>query len=342
MDYLVLPHTFVPVNLLPPRFLLGVSNCFPHFNHLDTHFDPIANRYHPHITANMAPLRRSGRSRRAQDDLSDPDANISTRSTRQTRAAAARASISVSPSPSSSSGDRRRSLRLTLKMPAGKLREATGGRSGRRGINVFQDNPIVSGPRTSRNRKKLVETATSDEEIEDQEEDEVDDEDAPGEDDEDADADGDLEMDEAPPQPPVRRNVKQATATRGKAAKSVEEKEMEMEEDEEDEEEEEEDDENISETDSDAEGEPDDQDESAVPDVNVDDLDEEDEEDELEDDMDSDALAMEGKQTKRQRGNLGNDFLQLPMGKSIALNIYDAASKRLVLTREQNPKSRST
>ncbi|KAJ6010853.1 PAPA-1-like conserved region [Penicillium sp. IBT 35674x] len=220
-------------------------------------------------------------------------------------------------------------------MPAGKLREATGGRSGRRSVNVFQENPIVSGPRTSRNKKKLVEIATSDDEIEDQEEDEVDDEDAPGEDDEDADADGDLDMDDAPPQPPVRRSAKQATTTRGKTTKSVEEKEMEMEEDEEEEEEEE--DENVSDTDSDAEGEPDDQDESAVPDINVDDLDEEDEEDELDDDMDSDALAMEGKQTKRQRGNLGNDFLQLPMEPQVKkhLTAEERAMRRAEMARRR-------
>ncbi|KAJ5759528.1 hypothetical protein N7520_006684 [Penicillium odoratum] len=284
----------------------------------------------------MPPVRRSGRSRRAQDDLSDHDANVSTRFTRQTRSTVTRASASISPSRSSSSGDPRRSLRLTLKMPAGKLREATGGRSaGRRSINVFQENPIVSGPRTSRNKKKLVEIATTDEEIEDLEEDEVEDEDAPGEDDEDADADGDLDMDDTPPQPPVRRAAKQATSARGKA-KSVEEKEMEMEDDEE--EEEDDDDDNVSDTDSDAEGEPDDMDESAIPEVNVDDMDEEDEEDELDDDMDSDAFAMDnGKQTKRQRGNLGNDFLQLPMEPQVKkhLTAEERAMRRAEMARRR-------
>lgn len=90
---------------------------------------------------------------------------------------------------------------------------------------------------------------------------------------------------------------------------------------EEDEEEEEDDEEPISDTDEDAEAEGEDQDEIAVPDVNVDDLDELDEEDEIDDDMDSDALAMQsGKTTKRQRGNLGNDFLQLPMGEKPHIN----------------------
>ncbi|KAJ5923758.1 hypothetical protein N7454_009003 [Penicillium verhagenii] len=284
----------------------------------------------------MAPPRRSTRSRRAEKDLSEPEANTSLRSTRKTRSAAAQDSVSASQSRSSSAGSRRRSLRLTLRMPAGKLREATGGRSARRSINVFQENPIVSGPRTSRNQKKLVEVATSDEDIEDQEEDEVEDEDALGEDDEDADADGDLDMDDAPPQPPVRRGAKQAPPSRGKPAKSVEEKEMEMEEEEE--EEEDLDDEVLSDTDSDAEGEPDDQDETAIPDVNVDDLDEEDEEDDLDDDMDSDALAMEnGKQTKRQRGNLGNDFLQLPMEPQVKkhLTAEERAMRRAEMARRR-------
>lgn len=265
----------------------------------------------------MAP-RRSLRSKRTRDDISDTDADMPTRPTRRTRSSFVPVSNSDSEFQSSSGSpvQKRRSLRLTLKMPAGKLREATGGRAAKRSVNVFRENPIVSGPRASRNKKKLVEVATSDDDdIDDQEEDEVEDEDAPGEDDEDADADGDIDMDDVPPPPPARRAAKPPTSSRGKGAKSVEEKEMELDEEEELEEEDDEEEENDSDIDSDAEGEPDDQDESAVPDINVDDLDEEDEEDELDDDMDSEAMDG-GKQTKRQRGNLGNDFLQLPMGKA--------------------------
>ncbi|KAJ5133591.1 hypothetical protein N7448_001391 [Penicillium atrosanguineum] len=263
----------------------------------------------------MVELRRSMRSRASRETPPEPETNIVTRSNRRNRATAASASITISRSQSHSSGEPGRSLRLTVKMPAGKMREATGGRPGRRSVNVFQEDPIVSGPRSSRNRKKVVEVPSSDDEdIEDQEEDEVEDEDAPGEDDEDADADGDVNMDDAPPQPPARRNAKVAAPARGKNVKSVEAKEMELEDEEDEEEDEEEEDGNVSDTESDAEGEPDDMDESAVPDVNVDDLDEEDEEDELDDELDSDALALDGgKQTKRQRGNLGDDFLQLPM-----------------------------
>ena len=255
---------------------------------------------------------------------------MTTRSTRQTRAStSASALVSVSRS-SLNSGDRKRSLRLTVKMASSKLREATGGgrSAGRRSVNVFREDPIVSGPRSSRNRKKIVEVATSDEEeIDDQEEDEVDDEDAPGDDDDDedadadadADADGDIDMDDIQPQAPTRRG-KITPPSRAKPPKSVETKEMEMEEDEE---EEEDDEEPISDTDEDAEAEGEDQDEIAVPDVNIDELDELDEEDEIDDDMDSDALAMQiGKTTKRQRGNLGNDFLQLPMGEKRYINNF--------------------
>jgi len=249
-----------------------------------------------------------------------------TRSRRYTRTTAAPASVTISRSQSYSPEEPGCRLRLIVKMPAGKLREATGGRPARRSVNVFQENPIVSGTRSSRNKKKVVEVPSDEDDIEDQEEDEV-------EDDEDADADGDLDMDDAPPQPPARRNAKAALPPRGKNVKSVEAKEMELDDEEEEEMEEEAEDDNVSETDSDIEGEPDDMDESAVPDVNVDDLDEEDEEDDLDDELDSDALALDGgKQTKRQRGNLGDDFLQLPMGKYIPLS-----NPNKILTGETEP-----
>lgn len=262
---------------------------------------------------------------------------MTTRSKRVTRASTASASATVSRSELDSPEDQpARSLRLTLRMPAGKLRDATGGRNARRSVNIFQENPIVSGPRASRNKRRVVEVPSDDDEdIEDQEEDEVEDEDAPGEDDEDEDADGDVDMDDIPPQPPIRRAAKAAATARSKGAKSVEAKEMELEEDDEDEDE---DDDDLSETDSDAEGEPDDEGESAIPDVNVDDLDEEDEEDDLEGDLDSDAMALDsGKQTKRQRGNLGNDFLQLPMEPQVKkhLTAEERAMRRAEMARRR-------
>jgi len=241
----------------------------------------------------MSP-RRSLRPRALQATTQEPDFNLETRPTRLTRSSADPfPSVTIFRAPVSP-GQLGKSLRLIFKMPSSKLREATNASK----RNIFTEDPIVTGPRTSRPRKRMVEISTSDEEdLSDQEEDEVDDDDAAGDEDEDADADGDLDMDDAPPQPPSRRQAKVApTSTPSRRqVKSVEAKEMELENDEDD-------DEELSELDSDAEGEPDD-------DGNAE-LDEEDEEG-----LDSDdAGADMSKMTKRQRGNLGNDFLQLPMG----------------------------
>lgn len=202
-------------------------------------------------------------------------------------------------------------------MPSSKLREVTGANShdsmsSKRSVNIFTDNPVMSGPRTSRPKRRMVEIDTSDEDDLGDEEDEVDDDEAPVDDDEDVD---DVDMDDAPPQPPVsRRNAKATRTANAKGAKSVEAKEMEQHEDDED------DDEELSELLSDGEGEPADQDESLLPDEtsNINVGEGELEGDELDmDDIDSDdpnAVGESGKMTKRQRGALGNDFLQLPMG----------------------------
>ncbi|KAJ5595961.1 hypothetical protein N7450_002419 [Penicillium hetheringtonii] len=271
----------------------------------------------------MAPaLRRSRRSREAREQSPELDANVGSRPQRQTRSATTAATVTVSRSSRSSSDPSRepaRTLRVTVKMPAGKLREATGGRSGRRSVNVFQENPIVSGPRSSRNKKKVVEvTPSDDEDIDDQEEDEVDDEDAPGEDeDEDADADGDLDMDDA------RHNHRQGGTSRLLHLPAEEDEEL---------------DEEVDVTDSDAEGELEDQDESAIPEANAEELDEEDEEDDLDEEMDSDALALNsGKTTKRQRGNLGDDFLQLPMEPQVKkhLTAEERAMRRAEMARRR-------
>lgn len=259
-------------------------------------------------------LRRSLRARNGRDDPPDSDSNAPVRSTRRSRAVSS-TSVTILRSSAEQTGDSPKSIRLTVKMPSSKLREATGGgtrggASTKRSVNVFTENPIVSGPRTSRPNKRLVEVNTSDEEdLSDQEEDEVD-EDAPGEEEDDVDADGDLDMDDAPPQPPVSKRHAKASAPAGKAVKGVEAKEMEL-----NEEEDEDDDEELSEPESDAEGEPDDQDESGA--VKAEDEELGDEEDEEDEELDSDDATPGGdpnKMTKRQRGSLGNDFLQLPMG----------------------------
>jgi Ino eighty subunit 2 len=228
-------------------------------------------------------------------------------------------------------------------MPSSKLREVTNssGRtsSGRRNVNVFTDNPIVSGPRSSRTKKKLVEIDTSDEEDSDGEgADGL--EDAPGEDDDDEeeaedddslDADGDVDMDDISPQPPISKRANRLAAmappTKGKPIKGVEEKEMELAEDDDDEE--------LSELDSDAEGEADEtllQDDEMGEGGEDEELDEEDEDDEeVEEDLEEDGTPATGsrastpdynKLTKRQRGSLGSDFLQLPMGKAFASSAH--------------------
>ncbi|KAL4920196.1 PAPA-1-like conserved region-domain-containing protein [Aspergillus aurantiobrunneus] len=287
-------------------------------------------------------LRRSLRARAERDDFPVMESNTSIRSTRQSRSIPSLPSVTVVRTQSEFPTGR--SIHLTVRMPSNKLREATSGSSrsaaSRRSHNVFTDNPIVTGPRTSRSKKRLVEVNTSDEEeenLEDQEEDEIDDEDAPGEDeeDEDEDADGDVDMDDAPPQPPVsRRHGKAAvnSAPSRKPAKSVEAKEMELDEEEEDEEEEEEE---LSEPDSDADGEPDDQEGETI---NVGEADEEEDDEDLEDsDGGTPTAADISKLTKRQRGTLGNDFLQLPMEPQIKkhLTAEERAMRRAEMARRR-------
>ncbi|KAL4820191.1 PAPA-1-like conserved region-domain-containing protein [Aspergillus spinulosporus] len=294
-------------------------------------------------------LRRSLRARVGRDDPSAIETNTSTRSTRQTRAIQPLPSVTVVRAPSESPEGTRKSIHLTVRMPSSKLREAISGSSrsaaARRSHNVFTDNPIVTGPRTSRSKKKLVEINTSDDEeeeeeeeeeqdLDDQEEDEVDDEDAPGEEDEDedADADGDVDMDDATPQPPASRRHAKAAVTsvpRGKPAKSVEEKEMEL-----DEEDDEEDEEELSEPDSNADGEADDQEGVTL---NMDEAGEQDE-DEEDEELDSDSEMPDmSKLTKRQRGSLGNDFLQLPMEPQIKkhLTAEERAMRRAEMARRR-------
>ncbi|KAL2872786.1 PAPA-1-like domain-containing protein [Aspergillus lucknowensis] len=303
-------------------------------------------------------LRRSLRARTARDDPPIMDSNTITRSTRYSRSVASLPSVTVVRRPSESPEGIKRSIHLTVRMPSNKLREATSGSSrataaSRRSHNVFTDNPIVTGPRTSRSKKRLVEVDTSEEEeeedMEDQEEDEVDDEDAIGEleeeeeDDEDddvdadEDADGDVDMEDVPPQPPVSKRRAKAgmvSASSGKPPKSVEVKEMELEdEDEEDEEE-------LSEPDTDAEGEADDQDEGVTITLNDGEEPDEDEDEEEDLDLSDDGTPTAGdlsKLTKRQRGSLGNDFLQLPMEPQIKkhLTAEERAMRRAEMARRR-------
>ena len=250
-------------------------------------------------------------------------------------------SITVARTPSQSPDNSKKSIRLTVKMPASKLREATSG--GRKNVSVnsrdrFEPAEILSGPRGSRAKRAIVEESPSEEEEmeedeealpseeeedEEEEEDVEDLEDAEGESDE-ADANGDIHMpDPAPPPPPIIRTTGPSTkpsvtvtpAPTGKL-KSVETKQAQLATADDD-------DEELSELDSDAEG--------AEEDAEGEDVADEDRDmDEDEEDVDSDGetpgVGSRGstpdvsKMTKRQRSRLdqvmGSDFLQLPMGRS--------------------------
>ncbi|KUL87912.1 hypothetical protein ZTR_03951 [Talaromyces verruculosus] len=306
------------------------------------------------------PSTRSLRSHATpRSSLDGQDANMSTRSGRLTRGAAA-ATIDPAPSvtvsrssPGSSPGAK--SIHLTVKMSSSKLRQVTNSRSSRATAsastrhNIFTEDPVVHGKRSSRSNRNLKEISEDEEdddldEEDDEDVEEADDsEDAAGEEEE-LDADGDLDMDDdETPQPAVsRRNNRQQQAlatTKSKPLKPVEQKEMEVE-DEDDENEE------LSELDSDAEGEPEDtmlqDEEMGEVGEEEDEVDEEEEviEEEEEDDglgSDDDSALDLTKLTKRQRGSLGTDFLQLPMEPQVKkhLTAEEHAMRRAEMARRR-------
>lgn len=255
---------------------------------------------------------------------------MSTRSGRLTRGAAA---ATIDPAPSvtvSRSSPGAKSIHLTVKMSSSKLRQVTNSRSSRATAstsarhNIFTEDTVVHGKRSSRSNRNLKEASEDEEDDDlDEEDDEdvedVDDsEDAAGEEDE-LDADGDLDMDDdETPQPAVsRRNNRQQqglATTKPKTLKPVEQKEMELADDDDENEE-------LSELDSDADGEPED---TMLQDEEMGEAGEEDEEADEEEEEEDDGLGSDDdsaldltKLTKRQRGSLGTDFLQLPMGRMI-------------------------
>ena len=172
------------------------------------------------------PARRSARARTALTPVASPPApNTSAR----TRRAASGSTVKISHDESNSPDESKKALRLTMKMPSSKLREATSANSrpNSRGNPASQltdsltKREVVSGPRAGRANKKYVvesesedesddeeeaEIQASDEEPEDEGEDEEDEQaDEPEESDEeeeeieeepDADADGDVEMED--------------------------------------------------------------------------------------------------------------------------------------------------
>ncbi|MCJ1317653.1 hypothetical protein MMC15_002978 [Xylographa vitiligo] len=298
------------------------------------------------------PPGRSLRSRASLTESSTPASPIMSRS-RRTASGNSNISPSITvarvPSPDAS----KKSIRLTVKMPSSKLREATsGGANGSITVNPrgsFVPGEIISGPRGSRAKRAVViESGSEDEDDDDEDAEEDEDEDAEGDDEEDEeagseedaegeededadgtseeielDAGGDTPMeDPAPPPPPIirmrgpasRPSVTVTPAKDGKV-KSVEAKETQLGNS---------DDEELSDLES-AEG---DEAEGGEEDAEGEEVGDEDQDmDQDEESADSDAETPAAgsrgstpdvsKMTKRQRSRLdqviGNDFLQLPM-----------------------------
>ena len=170
------------------------------------------------------PERRTLRSRNTLTSYPSPPAPpVSTRP----RRGASASTVKVTRDDSTSPDESRKALRLTVKMPSSKLREAMSSSTSSRSPNPgdqLTGAEIVSGPRSSRAKKSYVVESESedDEDDEDEEveasedeqieqEDEEQDEEGEGEEDEeedadeeaevesadeDADADGDIDMDE--------------------------------------------------------------------------------------------------------------------------------------------------
>ncbi|KAI9775518.1 MAG: hypothetical protein M1839_001059 [Geoglossum umbratile] len=175
-------------------------------------------------------------------------------------------SITVARPPAVS--DDKKSIRLTVKMPSQKLREATSGVAKSISVNSrdrLDVSQIVTGPRGSRAKKPIVDASESeedeeeeeeeeeeeaDEEEEEEEEDEDEDEDEADEDEdgdaegesEDVDADGDIDMDDPQMQPasfvkiatPMIKPVVKVTPAAPMNAKSIQAKQMEEDDDDDD------------------------------------------------------------------------------------------------------------
>lgn len=261
---------------------------------------------------------------------------------RRTGSGSTNQNITVARATSQSPDDAKKSIRLTVKMPSNKLREATSGPRKNVAVNsrdTFEGGEILSGPRGSRAKRSIVVESESEEENEedeeeerlqsadeqqDEEEEEDDEkEEDDGEDDEEAeddsadedvDAEGDIDMEDGTllPAPPILKmngpqkpSLTLTPAQEGKA-KGVEAKEMELADD---------DDEELSELGSEGEEESDDAEGDET--GGADEMDQDDESRSLQ--AESRASTPDvSKMTKRQRSRLdqvmGSDFLQLPMG----------------------------
>ena len=138
------------------------------------------------------------RSLRARTSLtSRPSVPAAAPASTRPRRAASGSTVKVTRDETSSPEDSKKALRLTVKMPSSKLREATSstrpnsrGNAAARLKDSLTRGEIVSGPRASRANKKYVVESESEEEDDDEDEDaEADDDDAEEEDDEEQDED---------------------------------------------------------------------------------------------------------------------------------------------------------
>ena len=97
---------------------------------------------------------------------------LPTRMSRPRRAASSRA-VTIARDASSSPDETNKSLRLTVKMPSSKLREATSASQARASAtsrDPVEDSNVVRGPRASRTKKSYVVESESDDDEEDEEE----------------------------------------------------------------------------------------------------------------------------------------------------------------------------
>ncbi|EFQ99245.1 hypothetical protein MGYG_02258 [Nannizzia gypsea CBS 118893] len=300
------------------------------------------------------PSTRSLRSRAGVTKLTmdTGSTGATSRPRRSTRNSSTRiATVTLSRSPSTSPEGRRKPIRLTVKMPGSKLREVTNGEDGfDKPRNIFTENVIMTGPRNSRSKRKVVEVDSDEDddpsEIGDEEDEEDDEIDAEGDSDLDADgepdidAEGDIDMDDAPPVSPIakqaatRPTVTVTPAATAKARKA--DSRAALEDDEEDDEEE-----GLSELESDNDigG----QDDTMGLETNDDEPeDEEDEEDESDEELMGGSRSSTpdlSKMTRRQRGRieLGGDFLQLPMEPQVKkhLTAEEHAMRRAEMARRR-------
>ncbi|DAA78725.1 TPA_exp: Uncharacterized protein A8136_2510 [Trichophyton benhamiae CBS 112371] len=237
-------------------------------------------------------------------------------------------------------------------MPASKLREVTNGEDDLdKPRNIFTENVIMTGPRNSRSKRKVVEVDSDEDDdpsdIGDEEDEEDDEIDAEGDSDLDADgepdidAEGDIDMDDAPPVSPIakqaasRPTVTVTPAAATKVRKTDSRATLEDDDDEEDEEE------GLSELESDNDigG----QDDTLGLETNDDEPEEEeDEEDESDEELMGGSRSSTpdlSKMTRRQRGRieLGGDFLQLPMEPQVKkhLTAEEHAMRRAEMARRR-------